>query len=81
MRKRIVSAALLAATLAGCGPAITEDDPRWDCRTMGNLICGPASVDHEPGRYADGVLVEHWHDGMYGSPSLAHSDSGGWEMG
>ena len=20
---------------------ITEDDPRWDCRTMGNQICGP----------------------------------------
>ncbi len=20
---------------------ITEDDPRWDCRTMGNRICGP----------------------------------------
>lgn len=20
---------------------ITEDDPRWDCHTMGNLICGP----------------------------------------
>jgi hypothetical protein len=21
---------------------ITEDDPRWDCRTMGNGICGGA---------------------------------------
>jgi hypothetical protein len=21
--------------------AITEDDPRWDCRYMGNRICGP----------------------------------------
>lgn len=21
-------------------PVITEDDPRWDCRTMGNLQCG-----------------------------------------
>lgn len=20
---------------------ITEDDPRWDCHTMGNKICGP----------------------------------------
>jgi hypothetical protein len=20
---------------------ITEDDPRWDCRTMGNRLCGP----------------------------------------
>jgi hypothetical protein len=23
------------------GNKITEDDPRWDCRTMGNKICGP----------------------------------------
>src|SRR6185369_586604 len=22
---------------------ITEDDPRWDCRTMGNKICGVQS--------------------------------------
>lgn len=22
-------------------PAITEDDPRWDCATMGNRVCGP----------------------------------------
>lgn len=21
-------------------PAIAEDDPRWDCRTMGNKVCG-----------------------------------------
>ena len=21
-------------------PAIQEDDPRWDCQTMGNRICG-----------------------------------------
>lgn len=23
---------------------ITEDDPRWDCRTMGNKLCGPDSM-------------------------------------
>lgn len=22
------------------GYSIQEDDPRWDCRTMGNKICG-----------------------------------------
>jgi hypothetical protein len=21
-------------------PVITEDDPRWDCRTMGDRVCG-----------------------------------------
>ncbi len=26
------------------GAVITEDDPRWDCRTMGNLTCGPTEV-------------------------------------
>lgn len=25
---------------------IMEDDPGWDCRTMGNLMCGP---DDPPG--------------------------------
>lgn len=26
------------------GPvSITEDSPAWDCRTMGNRICGPLS--------------------------------------
>lgn len=23
------------------GERITEDDPRWDCHTVGNRICGP----------------------------------------
>ena len=22
---------------------VMEDDPRWDCRTMGNRVCGPAN--------------------------------------
>ncbi|WP_263729976.1 hypothetical protein [Cellulomonas sp. SG140] len=25
-------------------PRIEEDDPRWDCRTMGNHVCGPVQV-------------------------------------
>jgi hypothetical protein len=25
------------------GTRISEDDPRWDCRTMGNRICGPGA--------------------------------------
>lgn len=23
---------------------ITEDDPAWDCQTMGNRICGPLPI-------------------------------------
>lgn len=25
---------------------ITEDEPRWDCRTMGNHICGEPDAGH-----------------------------------
>lgn len=41
-----LSTALLASLLAAAAPAeaahgpIYEDDPRWNCRTMGNRICG-----------------------------------------
>lgn len=51
----IASAPALLITLLGCGggdappPApevrITEDDPRWDCHTMGNRICGAPPHD------------------------------------
>ena len=27
---------------------IDEDDPRWDCRVMGNRICGPTNVQGVP---------------------------------
>ena len=41
-------AGMTALPAAASGPSITapatlqieEDDPRWDCRTMGNKICG-----------------------------------------
>lgn len=26
-------------------PVITEDMPGWDCRTMGNRVCGVSGVD------------------------------------
>lgn len=35
--------------VSGLTLKITEDDPRWDCATMGNLICGPLA-DY-PGDY------------------------------
>ena len=42
---------------------IQEDDPGWDCATMGNLICGPDSVSPTMG----------YHDVMtyYGMPDTA----------
>jgi len=41
----VLSLFLLFSTvvLAQKGERITEDDPRWDCRTMGNKICGPGA--------------------------------------
>lgn len=32
-------------TPAVTAPAIEEDDPGWDCATMGNRICGPLTED------------------------------------
>lgn len=31
---------------------ITEDDPRWDCATMGNRICGPVESEYDMVRRA-----------------------------
>ncbi len=31
------------------GTACQEDEPCWDCHTMGNLICGPIPVPANPG--------------------------------
>jgi len=38
----VASALTIGATLASSAQ-ISEDDPRWDCRTMGNHICGTPS--------------------------------------
>lgn len=27
--------------VGGSGAFVEEDDPRWDCETMGNKLCGP----------------------------------------
>lgn len=29
------------STTVETSETITEDDPRWDCATMGNKVCGP----------------------------------------
>jgi hypothetical protein len=31
-----------------------EDSPQWECRTMGNLVCGPGNAQGvTPGDYSD----------------------------
>lgn len=50
---------------------ITEDDPRWDCATMGNLVCGPeynpesawAAWDDQE-MSVDGMRVEYRAESM-----------------
>lgn len=35
---------------------ITEDDPRWDCKTMGNKVCGPVvSASPKPANYCGAI--------------------------
>jgi len=42
------------AAQARNGSAIEEDDPRWDCRTMGNRECGPGNAQGvPPGDYGE----------------------------
>ena len=53
----------LAVAYATPAGQIQEDDPRWDCRTMGDLQCGPTNAQGVPaGRYEAGVLVVAWED-------------------
>lgn len=41
---------------------IQEDDPQFDCQTMGNRICGPSNTNGAtPGIYAsNGKLIATW---------------------
>lgn len=39
-----IATALTLAVSPAPADIIHEDDPRWDCRTMGNMICGPGAT-------------------------------------
>lgn len=60
---RLIALALAVATgfwilLAAPAPAQPqEDEPGWDCTSMGNLFCGPAHHEAPPGPGLDGI----WH--------------------
>lgn len=55
----IATAALALSTLTGGFAAtVQEDSPEWDCRTMGNQVCGPSNDQGmTAGQYANGALV------------------------
>ena len=61
--RALVGAAIAAATLTLPAPTasaapVTEDSASWDCRTMGNQVCGPTNDQGVvAGQYADGLLV------------------------
>lgn len=69
-------AALLISPIAHNGNGIQEDDPRWDCTTMGNFICGRieghsvVSQSDAPGRitytFDNGstFTCNDWHNGQ-----------------
>jgi hypothetical protein len=38
--------------------ALEEDSPQWDCRTMGNLVCGAGNAQGTaPGDYSDDMTT------------------------
>lgn len=72
MLKTLAIGALLGAALGiPIGPAIiaqaqaspvVEDDPAFDCVSMGNRICGPGNPQGQPAACYDdgGVIVAPW---------------------
>jgi hypothetical protein len=58
---KVILAAAVAAAIVTAEP-IQEDDPAWNCHTMGNRVCGPDNATGvTPGCYNDrGVLVAAW---------------------
>ena len=48
----------VAATKVTKVTKITEDDPRWNCHTMGNRICGPVNPPAGFIRTSTGHLVK-----------------------
>lgn len=77
--------------LSGKAQATPEDSPSWDCRTMGNHVCGPYNPQGaDPGLYDQGRLVAdltycpsdrtwslEWHSCGIGS-SAARATPWGW---
>ena len=49
--------AVVAAAILGAPAQMQEDDPGWDCATMGNHICGPVN---DAGAPAHLELTQLW---------------------
>jgi len=44
----VMVAAVVTVGVATAATAVEEDEPGWDCRTMGNHVCGVIGVDDTP---------------------------------
>ena len=54
MRALLAALAAASTLMAACGPdpvpepetrpSCYEDEPCWDCETMGNMVCGPTTT-------------------------------------
>jgi len=69
MKLRLLQALIITFVLA-CGftagynwphRAIQEDDPEWDCRTMGNGICGEPATEARPRGVVHHVIEHKGH--------------------
>lgn len=67
MKLRLLQALIIAFVLA-CGftagyhwphKVVAEDDPEWDCQTMGNRICGPDEARSRA--YEQGITEMTWY--------------------
>lgn len=55
---------------------VQEDSPAWDCRTMGNHLCGPGNSNGVvPGFYQDGKLYADWDHAQWMAYGLAQQAS------
>ncbi|WP_122497703.1 hypothetical protein [Mycobacterium attenuatum] len=53
----VIAASTLSPLVTSSG-FIPEDDPRWDCGTMGNHVCGPDIVMDRDGQLRDCTVTD-----------------------
>lgn len=60
----LIALGLAFSTQAAYAGTPQEDTAKWDCRTMGNHVCGPGNPQHvRPGLYSarnNGRLIITW---------------------
>jgi hypothetical protein len=64
-----IPASEVYASIVPDADAAMEDEPGFDCRTQGNGVCGPGSVNPAPGCYNrnTGAFIAPWRAEWYGT--------------